>query len=79
MLVLPEGKTRPGVQCPEGHYLAVSQVKFCPLCGEALCQTEDIVENAVRSAMTTDAQVHFLAPKASEDMADRGIAAFLRY
>ena len=79
MLVLPEGKTRPGVQCPEGHYLAVSQTKFCPLCGEALWQTEDIVENAVRSAMTTDAQVHFLAPKASEDMADRGMAAFLRY
>jgi hypothetical protein len=29
--------------------------------------------------MATDAQVHFLAPRASEELADRGIAAFLRY
>jgi peptide subunit release factor 1 (eRF1) len=79
MLVLPDGKTRAGVQCPEGHYLSAAQMKFCPLCGEALLQTEDIAENAVRAAMATDAQVHFLAPQASEELADRGIAAFLRY
>jgi len=79
MLVLPEGTTRSGVQCPEGHYLATADVKFCPLCGEALWQTDDIAEGAVRTAMATDAQVHFLAPTASELLADRGMAAFLRY
>ncbi len=79
MLVLPEGVTRPGVQCPEGHYLATSAAKFCPLCGEALWQTDDIAEAAVRTAMVTDAQVHFLAPAAGEALAGRGIAALLRY
>ena len=79
MLVLPERTTRPGVQCPEGHYIATAQVKFCPLCGEALWETDDIAESAVRAAMATDAQVHFLAPKAGEQLAARGIAAFLRY
>ncbi len=79
MLLVPEGATRPGVQCPEGHYLATADVKFCPLCGEALWHTDDITESAVRTTMAADAQVHFLAPKASEALAGRGIAAFLRY
>jgi peptide subunit release factor 1 (eRF1) len=79
MLVLPERVTRAGVQCPEGHFLATSAVRFCPLCGEQLWQSDDIAENAVRVAMLTDAQVHFLAPEASKLLASRGLAAVLRY
>lgn len=79
MLVLPEGLTRAGVQCPEGHYLSATHAKVCPLCDAELWQTDDIAESAVRVAMGTDAQVHFLAPRAGEELADRGIAAFLRY
>ncbi len=79
MLVLPDHLTRHGVQCPEGHYLATADAESCPLCGESLWQTEDIAESAVRTAMATDAQVHFLAPGASRMLADKGIAAFLRY
>jgi peptide subunit release factor 1 (eRF1) len=79
MLVLPETGQRPGVQCPEGHYISIAAVKFCPLCGEALWETEDVVEAAVRTVMLADGQVHFLSPQASELLANRGIAAFLRY
>jgi peptide subunit release factor 1 (eRF1) len=79
LLVLPEGVTRAGVQCPDGHYLATSEAKICPVCGEGLWQTDDIAEGAVRAAMSADARVHFLAPGASALLADRGIAAILRY
>lgn len=79
MLVLPGGVTRPGVQCPVGHYLATTAGKVCPLCDETLWQTDDIAEAAVRTAMSTDAQVHVLAPGARAALADKGIAAFLRY
>jgi peptide subunit release factor 1 (eRF1) len=79
MLIVPEGATRAGVHCPEGHYLATSGVKFCPLCGEALWETDDLAEAAVRQALQTDAEVHFLAPRAGALLAPRGIAAFLRY
>jgi peptide subunit release factor 1 (eRF1) len=79
MLVLAEGKARAGVQCPEGHFLSLAQITCCPLCGEPLWQTEDIAENAVRAAMATDAEVHFLTPKAGDELGERGIAAFLRY
>ena len=79
LLVLPAGASRPGVQCPESHFLATSDLKFCPLCGEALWQSDDIIENAVRTAMLTDAHVHFLAPGASKLLETRGPAAVLRY
>lgn len=78
-LVLAAGATRPGVMCPEGHFLATSALKFCPLCSETLWQTDDIAEAAVRAAMLTDAQVRFLSPRASEQLGERGIAAQLRY
>ena len=78
-LVLPPRLTRPGVQCPEGHFLAVCELKFCPICGEQLWGTDDIAENAVRVAMRTDSQVHFLAPEAGRALADVGPAAELRY
>lgn len=79
MLVLREHVTRPGVQCPEGHFLSTSTVRFCPLCGEELWRSDDIAENAVRVAMLTDAQVHFLAPGSSALLEGRGLAAVLRY
>jgi peptide subunit release factor 1 (eRF1) len=78
-LVLPEGVTRPGVQCPEGHFLATCSLKFCPLCDEPLWETDDIVENAVRVALHTDARIHFLAPEAGKALAEVGPAAVLRY
>jgi peptide subunit release factor 1 (eRF1) len=78
-LVLTAGVTRPGVMCPEGHFLATSALKFCPLCSETLWQTDDIAEAAVRAAMLTDAQVRFLSPRASDLLGERGIAAQLRY
>lgn len=78
-LVLPQRVTLPGVQCPEGHFLATCELKFCPICGEQLWETDDIAENAVRVAMRTDAQVHFLAPEAGRALAEIGPAAELRY
>lgn len=78
-LVLPPRVTLPGVQCPEGHFLATCSLKFCPICGEQLWQTPDIAENAVRVAMRTDSIVHFLAPEAARALADVGPAAELRY
>jgi len=78
-LILPTGVTCPGVQCPEGHYLATGASKFCPLCGEQLWRTDDIAEAAVRRAMLTDAEVHFLGPQASGMLAGRGPGAVLRY
>jgi len=78
-LVLPERVTRPGVQCPEGHFLGTCALKFCPICGEQLWETDDIAENAVRVAMRTDSLVHFLAPEAGRALKDLGPAAELRY
>jgi peptide subunit release factor 1 (eRF1) len=79
MLVVPPTPQRAGVQCPEGHYISTASVKFCPLCGEALWETEDIVEAAVRAVMLSDGEVHFLSEGASDLLMGRGIAAFLRY
>jgi len=78
-LVIPEHVTMPGVQCPEGHFLSTCALKFCPICGEQLWETEDIAENAMRVAMRTDSQVRFLAPGAGRALADIGPAAELRY
>ncbi len=78
-LVLPAHVTSAGVQCPEGHFLATCKLKFCPVCGEQLWESADIVENAVRVALLTDARIHFLAPGAGKALAERGPAAMLRY
>lgn len=79
LLLLASGVTRAGVQCPEGHYLSTAGLKFCPLCGAPLGETDDIAEAAVRAAMLTDAGVHFLGPRASGMLAGRGPGAILRY
>jgi peptide subunit release factor 1 (eRF1) len=79
MVVLPANATRPGVECPQDHFLATGAADACPLCGEQLFQTEDVVESAIRAAMHTDALVHFLAPRASRLIELRGAAAILRF
>ncbi len=79
MLVLPAATTRAGVHCPEGHFISVGEMKFCPVCGGQLQASDDVTETAVRVAMLTDATVHFLAPDAGAAFAQRGIGAFLRY
>ena len=80
MLVLPaEGKAKPGVQCPDGHYIGVHAVANCPVCQEPTWHTDDVVEAAVRMAMSTDAVVLFVGPDAAEALGSAGIGALLRY
>jgi peptide subunit release factor 1 (eRF1) len=78
-LVLPRGARIAGVECREGHFLAVSPASACPLCGARPEPVEDVVEPAIRMAMHTDALVHFVAPGATEALAKHGAAALLRY
>ena len=78
LLVFPAGASLPGVQCPNGHFLATAG-ESCPLCNERLFSTGDIVEAAIGTAQHMDTRVHFLAPRASSLLERRGAAALLRY
>lgn len=79
LLLLPAGAASAGVQCPSEDFLATVARETCPICGEALFATNDIVEAAVRTALHRDSLVRFLAPEASKLLSPRGIAALLRY
>jgi peptide subunit release factor 1 (eRF1) len=80
MLVLPtEAKAKPGVQCPDGHYIGVHAVSNCPTCDEPTWRTADVLEAAVRMAMSTDAAVLFVGSGAADALAGAGIGAILRY
>lgn len=80
MLVVPaEGRAKSGVQCPDGHYIGVHAVANCPVCQEPTWHTGDVVEAAVRMAMSTDAVVLFVGPDAAEALGGSGIGALLRY
>jgi peptide subunit release factor 1 (eRF1) len=79
VMLLPAGASGAGVQCPTGDFLATVSREVCPMCGEALFATDDIVEAAVRTAVQRDSLVRFLAPGASKLLAPRGIAGLLRY
>ena len=79
LLVVPTGVARPGVQCPEGHYIAVRPVSNCPVCDEIVWQTDDVCEAAVRQAMLTDAEVRFVGEAGADLFGCNGIGAILRY
>lgn len=81
VMILPEGVTASGVECPLGHFLAASPAEICPVCGGRTEHTGDVVEAAIRVAMHTDARVHFVAPAAGRVLEEQasGAAAILRY
>jgi|CXWL01.1.fsa_nt_gi peptide chain release factor subunit 1 len=80
MLVVPaEGRVKAGVQCPDGHYIGVHAVTNCPVCDEPTWPATDVLEAAVRMAMSTDAVVLFVGPDAADALGSAGIGALLRY
>jgi peptide subunit release factor 1 (eRF1) len=79
MVVLPQGAKAAGVECPQEHFLAVSPIERCPLCGERLLVSEDVVETAIRAAMHTDALVHFVAGPPGGLLGRYGVVALLRF
>ena len=80
MLVVPaEGIAKSGVQCPDNHYIGVHAVANCPVCNEPTWPTTDVLEAAVRMAMSTDAVVLFVGPEAANALGGAGVGALLRY
>jgi len=79
LLVVAEQEPRTGAQCAEGHYLTIADVRTCPLCDEPLWHVDDLVEAAIRTALTTDAQVRFVSGAVAADLGPDGVGAELRW
>lgn len=76
-LVVQEGYSRPGYQCPNDHYLDLSRKK-CPLCGEELQPVEDIIDEIVEETLRQNGEVRYLQFY-PEKLDEKGIAAQLRF
>ncbi len=76
-LVVQEGYSRPGYQCPNDHYLDLSK-KECPVCGEQLQPVEDVIDEMVEETLRQNGEVHYLQYY-PEKLDKNGIAAQLRF
>jgi hypothetical protein len=78
LLVVENGFTQPGRQCPECNTLEFGE-KVCPACGEPVGMITDVVEEAKELAVRQDAMVKTV-PLGQPAIAEAGhIAARLRY
>jgi len=76
-LLYDVGLHQRGVSCPNGDWMA-SHGDLCPLDGESLQEREDIVEDAIRSALGQSAEVLALRDRPELGHVG-GIAATLRF
>lgn len=76
-LVVQEGYSRPGYQCPDDYYLDLSR-KQCPLCGQELQPVEDIVDEIVEETLRQNGEVRYLQFY-PEKLNEKGMAAQLRF
>ncbi len=79
LLMLPDEGARPGLFCPQDHFVTLEGVAACPACGGELCATEHIGEAAIRSVLLRDGQVHILAPLTAATFRPFGAGALLRF
>ncbi|HUB07454.1 MAG TPA: hypothetical protein VMB50_10645, partial [Myxococcales bacterium] len=76
-LLYDEGLSEPGLVCSRGDWMGTAG-ETCPLDGEPLLEREDIVEEAVRAAVSQSAEVLTLHDR--PDLGPLGrIAATLRF
>jgi peptide subunit release factor 1 (eRF1) len=79
-LLLVPRFTASGVRCPQCGWLALAAGPAgCPIDGAALEPSEDIVEDAVQSALAQDAEVLVFQHRQEELAAYGSIAVLLRY
>lgn len=77
-LALVEGFHVSGHRCASCGYATAEEVKKCPYCNEALMDTSDIAEQAIRQVVEHGGEVKFLDID-SPMISLGGIGAFLRY
>jgi|GEM_PF-154758 len=75
-LLIQQDFSRKGMYCPRCNYLTIHQEETCPLDGEDLRRTPDIVDNLIYNVLKQGASVEMI----SREMEDYGdIGAILRY
>jgi peptide chain release factor subunit 1 len=73
-----KGYGEAGYRCESCRYLTLQERTACPLCGEEMKRTDDIVDHAVHRAMEQGVEVEVI--RDSEDLEKAGkIGAILRY
>jgi peptide chain release factor subunit 1 len=77
-LFLSENFTAPAVQCTGCGHIDSHVVSFCPLCGRATREIEDVSDAIVASAIQRDIELFYVPPgEAMENLGN--IAALLRF
>jgi len=75
-LLIPEQLRQKGVYCRYDNYLNTEVKEECPLCGNKLERTGDVVEHLIEKALNQSSNIHLIdKPLEGEDK----IAATLRY
>ena len=76
-LVVSDGYEAPGWRCDGCRLLAVKG-RRCPVCGSAMTQASDVVEEAIEEALTQSCKVSVIKDNADLDVMGR-IGALLRF
>ncbi|RPI51156.1 MAG: hypothetical protein EHM55_19650 [Acidobacteria bacterium] len=81
VLVVVDGATQNGNECPNCRYLQRGSVPTCPKCGAATHAVHDLGHRAVGRALEQSGRVEFVRGRAAQQLstAGEGFAALLRY
>jgi len=77
VLLIADGYAEPGFVCYTDHYLDIQQGD-CPVCGEALSESENIVEDMVQLAINQNVKIEYISGQSPFTEHDK-VGALLRY